>query len=423
MRVPPSPWIRALQLPGDLAITADVPLAAQVIAKGAIVIDPRGASAIQATINRSCLAGRYWLVCIPATGQYNWPSYSQPYIRCPSNMDEQSQTTDRKVKQPPVLFAKTQEVISRVAELVGGPLITYWNNPRGSVCANDVIALSEVLSRIGMHDTIYLFIKSDGGSGQVSLRFVNLLRQHCRKLVALVPLECASAATMITLGADEIRMGPTAFLTAVDTSLNHSLSPVDRDNDRVSVSLDELNRVIQRWRSEQQGSTDNPYKALFEHVHPLVIGAVDRAESLSVMLCRELLAFHISDEARANEIAATLNSKYPSHNYPILLNEAKKIGLKAVPLSPEVNVQLLELNRLYSEMGQKAITDFDEIHSHGNEILNIIEGQDLQIFYQHDKDWFYRTEERRWVTMNDNSSWRRIEKVRGKLRRSIMHIA
>lgn len=58
LRVPPSPWIRALQVPsgfdvadqriaqeanaGDLVVTADIPLAAQVVAKGAIVIDPRG---------------------------------------------------------------------------------------------------------------------------------------------------------------------------------------------------------------------------------------------------------------------------------------------------------------------------------------------------------------------------------------------
>lgn len=58
LRVPPSPWIRALQVPsgfdvadrriaeeaeaGDLVITADVPLSAQVIAKGARVLDPRG---------------------------------------------------------------------------------------------------------------------------------------------------------------------------------------------------------------------------------------------------------------------------------------------------------------------------------------------------------------------------------------------
>jgi len=83
---------------------------------------------------------------------------------------------------------------------------------------------------------------------------------------------------MIALGADGIQMGPTAYLTAVDTSLNHALSPVDRDNDRVSVSLNELQRVIRLWREQQGDVPENAYKALFQYVHPLVIGAVDRAE-------------------------------------------------------------------------------------------------------------------------------------------------
>ena len=66
LRVPPSPWIKALQVPGgfdvadqriaqeveagDLVITADIPLAAQVIAKGATVIDPRGELQTEANI-------------------------------------------------------------------------------------------------------------------------------------------------------------------------------------------------------------------------------------------------------------------------------------------------------------------------------------------------------------------------------------
>jgi uncharacterized protein len=58
LAVPKSPWIRSLQVPkgfdvadneivgrvavGDLVITADIPLASEVIAKGAKVITPRG---------------------------------------------------------------------------------------------------------------------------------------------------------------------------------------------------------------------------------------------------------------------------------------------------------------------------------------------------------------------------------------------
>ena len=332
-------------------------------------------------------------------------------------------TEQPKVKQPPVLFDKTQAILAKIASRLGGPLIAYWNNPMGSVCQNDVVALYELLERLSPQETVYLFIKSNGGNGQSSLRLVNLLRQYCKKLVALVPLECASAATMIALGANEILMGPMAYLTAVDTSLTHSLSPIDRDNDRVSVSLDELTRVIRLWEKQEDHEKENPYQSLFQYVHPLVIGAVDRAESLSIMLCRELLAFHITDEQVADQIAATLNSKYPSHTYPILMEEARRIGLKADPMPAEVNTLLLELNELYSEMGQRATTDFDQIHSHSNEILNIWETGDMLIYYKQDKDWFYRMEERRWITLNDNSSWRRLEMVDGKTEESILHIA
>jgi hypothetical protein len=330
---------------------------------------------------------------------------------------------EMKVKQPPVLFGKTQALIGRLAERLGGPVVGYWNGPRGSVCHNDVVALYHVLERLGEHPTIYLFLKSDGGSGQVALRLVNLLRQHCQQLVALVPLECASAATMVALGADRILMGPTAYLTAVDTSLNHALSPVDRDNDRVSVSLDELQRVVTLWREQQGDVQENAYKSLFEYVHPLVIGAVDRAESLSIMLCRELLAYHVADLAKAEGIATALNGKYPSHSYPILLDEAVKIGLQAERMPADVSALLLQLNALYSEMGQKATTDFDELRAHSNEIINIWESTGAQVYYQQDKDWFYRSEERRWITMNDNSGWRRIERVGSRMKRGPLHVA
>lgn len=327
-----------------------------------------------------------------------------------------------KAKEPPVLFSETQAIIKSLAKIFNAPVICYWNNPRGQICSNDVIALYETLGRVGNHEEIYLFIKSDGGNGKASLRFVSLLRQHCKKLIALVPLECISAATMIALGADEIHMGPMAHLSAVDTSITHDLSPLDRDNTRVSVSLDELNRVVKLWRNENT-EEKNPYQYLFDHVHPLVIGAVDRAESLSIMLCREILSYHMEDKEKSGKIAEVLNSKYPSHGYPILLNEAKELGLNAKLMKPEIHQLLLDLNNLYSEMGQNATTDFDEIRAHGNEIVNILESTNVQIYYQQDKDWFYRSEERRWITMNDDSSWRKNEFVNGVMKSSILHIA
>ena len=87
-------------------------------------------------------------------------------------MSDDTATPDPKkprIKQPPVLFAKTQAVIGKLAEQLGGPIVSYWNNPRGSVCHSDVLALYDVLGRLGKHDTIHLFIKSDGGRDRKSV--------------------------------------------------------------------------------------------------------------------------------------------------------------------------------------------------------------------------------------------------------------
>lgn len=327
-------------------------------------------------------------------------------------------------KQPPVLFGRTQKILGDLEKRLGGRIVTYWTNPRGSVCHNDVVGLFHLLEGSSVQDTLFLMVKSDGGNGRASLRIVNLLRRYCRKLVALVPLECASAATMIAIGADEIHMGPMAYLTAVDTSLTHDLSPVDRDNDRVAVSLDELKRVIRLWKQSSSASKDtNPYHALFPHVHPLVIGAVDRADSLSLMLCQEILAHHMDNKRLIDRISTTLNSKYPSHGYPVLMEEALRIGLNVFEMDQDVNAMLLDLSHAYSEMGQKATTDISEIRSHGNEIINVMERRGMQIHYQQDKDWFYRTEERRWIVMNDCSSWRKVTRFQGRVRREILHLA
>jgi hypothetical protein len=340
--------------------------------------------------------------------------------------DEQLNATGTEgpvLKQPPVLFDRTQELIKKIDDMLDGDLITYWNNPDGSVCGNDVMGFYQMLERTGKRNRLYIFLKSNGGNGQASLRIVSLLRMYCQELVALIPLECASAATMIALGADKIVMGPMAYLTAVDTSITHKLSPLDRDNNRVSVSLDALNRVIKLWRDEKDTSEGNPYQSLFQHIHPLVIGDADRSNSLSVKLSRDILSFHIEDEASIEKISHALNSWYPSHDYPIIAREARAVGLNAVDMDPKIHDLLLDLNEVYSEMGQTAITDFDANRYHNNEIVNIIETRDLQLYYQVDKDWQYITEERRWQGLNDHSSWRRLELEKGKIRQTRFHIS
>lgn len=311
-------------------------------------------------------------------------------------------------KAPPMRYPQTQAMLAEIRRRLGMPLVVYWNSHSGSVCHSDVNALYEILRARPPQEKMALFIKSGGGEVEASLRIVNLLRRYAERLVALVPLECASAATMVAIGADEIHMGPLAHLTAVDTSLTHPLSPLDPENAPVAVSQNELARIVRLWREAAGEDRSNPYQALFQYVHPLVIGAINRSESLSIRICEEILGGHLKDPDRVRRISTQLNGAYPSHDYPITLDEARRIGLPARDLDPAVNDRLLALNKLYSEMGQQARTDFDQNHYHTNEILNIVEGEGVQVFFQEDVEWHYIGEERRWRSTNDNGGWRMI---------------
>ena len=329
-----------------------------------------------------------------------------------------------KVKAPPVLFERTQALLERIQKKVDGTFLAYWTSTSGSVCDNDVMALHAILDARGPQERIALLVKSDGGSGMASLRLVHLLRRYAGRLTVIAPLNCASAATMLALGADTIQMGPLSYLTAVDTSLEHDLSPLDHTNQLVPVSNDEVDRVIRLWKDTvgRHGDSVNPYQELYKYLHPLVIGALDRASSLSLMLCREILGYHLKDSRKADRIARQLNSSYPAHQYPITGREARRLGLKVQDIPQPLDALLQELNLLYSEMGQRAITDYDEENHHDNEITNILEGKGVQVYYQVEKDWHYRKEERRWVSINDVSSWYRCFFREGKVAREKFHI-
>ncbi len=331
------------------------------------------------------------------------------------------------IRRPPVLFGSTQPLVERLEQLLGGPLLTYWVSPNASMAHEDVLALDHVLRRAKSVDQLFLFIKSDGGQGTAALRMTNILRHWARRVTALVPLDAASAATMLAIGADEVQIGPLGYLSAVDTSIRHELSPLDHVNERVSVSHDELIRVVRLWSRQEQDKppsdepATNPWGALFQYVHPLVIGAVDRASSLSIKLCTEILSYHMSDPQQAHAIARALNEDYPAHGYPITLREAQRIGLLAKPLAPEVDALLIQLGQLYAEMGQRADTDFDPRNYHSNEIRKIVETRSVQLYYQVDKDWHYRETERRWTALNDRSSWREIRAVEGEEHSKVIH--
>jgi hypothetical protein len=317
-----------------------------------------------------------------------------------------------KIHRPPILTATTQKLVADLQKELDLPLLVYWVSTGGSICQNDVIAMSRLLGPMKKQPEVGLFLKSDGGNPEAALRFVHLIRQKFDRITLLAPFECASAATMVALGANEIHMGPTSYLTAVDSSLKHDLSPVDHHNYLVSVSQDEVMRILRLWK--EQKCADNPFPEVYKYLHPLVLGALDRSSSLSMRICQDLLSYHVPSRAKALRISRALNYDYPSHSYPITAREARNLGLTVRDLSSKLDSLLRDLNHVYSEMAHAKITDYDTTNYHNGEICNILELVGRQVFYQVDKDWHYRSEEKRWVPMNDQSGWYLCTERNGK---------
>ena len=97
LRVPPSPWLKTLRVPagfdvadneivkrvepGDLVITADIPLAAEVLEKGGAALNPRGERYSPATI-REKLTMRDFMDTMRASGvQTGGPAAMSPRDR------------------------------------------------------------------------------------------------------------------------------------------------------------------------------------------------------------------------------------------------------------------------------------------------------------------------------------------------------
>src|SRR5436190_955568 len=152
-------------------------------------------------------------------------------------------------------------------------------------------------------------------------------------------------------------------------SLKHDLSPVDHNNYLVSVSQDEVMRILRLWKEQKSG--ENPFPEIYKYLHPLVLGALDRSSSLSMRICQELLSYHVTSRAKALKISMALNHDYPSHSYPITIREARKLGLNVKDLDETADGLLRDLNHAYSEMAHAKITDYDTFNYHNHEICNI----------------------------------------------------
>ena len=237
------------------------------------------------------------------------------------------------------MFKDRLDLYKKLEKKRNSKLIVYYTSDRKGLetqIASDIVPkFVEHLDNIGSTEKISLFLYTRGGNTLSAWSLVNLLRNFCNDLEIIIPFNCHSAGTLISLGANRIIMTKQATLGPIDPSVNGPLNPVmpgNNPNARVPVSVEFVNAYFEMAQTElgikDEVSLSNMLVNLSEKIHPLTLGQVYRSKSQIQMLARKLLKNHGLENGGEDEIIKFLCSESGSHDYTINRKEAKnELGL------------------------------------------------------------------------------------------------
>ena len=176
---------------------------------------------------------------------------------------------------------------------------------------------------------IDLLLHTPGGLVLASDQIAYALKRHPGKVTVIVPHYAMSGGTLVALAADEILMDPDAVLGPVDPQLG-SLP-------RGSWPAASILKALEQENPNRDDET-------------LILGDVARKAVDQVRATvRELLDGRVPDE-EADRLAALLSEGNWTHDYPIRLEEAGRLGL---PVSGDVPEPVYELMNLYPRRSQR----------------------------------------------------------------------
>lgn len=234
-------------------------------------------------------------------------------------------------------------------------VIVYFTSDRMNLSAqiaSDIIPIihDHILSfSESEREKIDLFIYSRGGDSNVPWTLVSMFREYCIKgsFSVLVPFRAHSAATVISLGADEIIMTKKGELGPIDATLTSGpYNPVDETTKgRLPLSVEDVTgyfSLLKRFGCERADETMDGFKELTKKVHPLALGSVNRTLEETKLVGLRLLATRANPfkEEENHDIIKKLSSELYSHNHSITRTEAVQyLGLKQVKEAETQNIE------------------------------------------------------------------------------------
>lgn len=259
--------------------------------------------------------------------------------------------------------------IAKLEEKLGSKVICFLTSDRPGVdthigrdCPKIV---QQHLSATEHHGKLSLYIVSHGGDLDVPWDLITLLRAHCKKLQAVIPYVCHSAATMIALGCDELVVGPRGQLSPTDPTLQVRTG-ADENAPIMQFGVEDINAFLKFVRTELgRGYSRHGHEAiskLIDRVQPELLGSINRTYFRIRLLIEKMLRLtgRRYGSAAMKRITDQLTVAYYSHQHFIsreeIMNDLKLPVVRAENLG--VHGLIWELYEEYQSEFQSR-TPFD----------------------------------------------------------------
>lgn len=186
-------------------------------------------------------------------------------------------------------------------------------------------ALYELCQEIDPTSHLDVVLHGRGGIVNAARRIALLLRRHCKSLSFIVPFHCESAATLLTLCADEIIAGELALFSPIDPQLNGA------DGSAFSaLDIQRFGDMAQAWFGlDADEARQQSLALLCNSVFPPSLTAFHRTSQELAQIGVELLSYQLPNATplQRQQVIEQLMAGYHSHNYAITGEELAELGL------------------------------------------------------------------------------------------------
>jgi len=238
-------------------------------------------------------------------------------------------------------------------------LVTSTKQPEqhfAAQIATDLLPVFYELFKEGTEEhKVDLMLYSAGGMIDAPWPIVNLIREYYDDFRVIVPWRAHSAATLISLGANAIDMGPIGSLSPIDPQLfiRH-----EEKKETVKAGIEDIYGyylLIQDTLNLDSAGKTEALKLLASRIGPEILGQASRIRNEIRIIATNLLGLHLEDDKKIASIVSSLVEKLHSHQYMINRREAQRIGLPVNLLDSEsemLSAQILASYVMESKMDE-----------------------------------------------------------------------